>query len=63
MFQKLLPPFTEEIAGAKVQMAQDLWNARNRERVALAYTEVRRDAQLFHCHTKFVLSENVCSQE
>lgn len=32
------PPFTLETAGRKVKMAQDLWNTRNPERVALAYT-------------------------
>ena len=34
-----LPPFTEETARQKVQMAEDAWNTRNPERVALAYTE------------------------
>jgi uncharacterized protein len=33
------PPFTHETALAKVQMAEDLWNTRNPEKVALAYTE------------------------
>lgn len=33
------PPFTLETAKAKVQMAQDAWNTRDPERVALAYTE------------------------
>lgn len=32
------PPFTLETAGLKVKMAQDLWNTRDPERVALAYT-------------------------
>jgi hypothetical protein len=36
---KILPPFTEESARAKVQAAQDAWNTRDPERVALAYTE------------------------
>ncbi len=35
----LCPPFTEETARAKVQAAQDGWNSRDPERVALAYTE------------------------
>jgi nuclear transport factor 2 (NTF2) superfamily protein len=35
----LIPPFTEETALAKVQVAQDLWNTRDPERVVLAYTE------------------------
>lgn len=34
-----LPPFTEETALLKVQMAEDAWNTRDPERVALAYTE------------------------
>lgn len=33
-----LPPFTEETARQKVQMAEDAWNTRDPERVALAYT-------------------------
>lgn len=33
------PPFTLEKALAKVQAAQDVWNTRDPERVALAYTE------------------------
>lgn len=33
-----LPPFTEESARRKVQMAEDAWNTRDPERVALAYT-------------------------
>jgi nuclear transport factor 2 (NTF2) superfamily protein len=36
---KILPPFTEESARAKVQAAEDAWNTRAPERVALAYTE------------------------
>jgi uncharacterized protein len=34
-----LPPFTLETATAKVQAAEDAWNTRDPERVALAYTE------------------------
>lgn len=34
-----LPPFTLETARAKVQAAEDAWNTRDPERVALAYTE------------------------
>ena len=34
-----LPPFTEESALQKVQAAEDAWNSRDPERVALAYTE------------------------
>jgi nuclear transport factor 2 (NTF2) superfamily protein len=33
-----LPPFTRETALQKVRMAEDGWNNRNPERVALAYT-------------------------
>lgn len=34
----LVPPFTRETAIAKVRMAEDGWNSRDPERVALAYT-------------------------
>ena len=34
-----LPPFTRETALRKVQAAEDAWNTRDPERVALAYTE------------------------
>ncbi|MDR2013648.1 MAG: nuclear transport factor 2 family protein [Rhodanobacter sp.] len=33
-----LPPFTEETARQKVQAAENAWNTRDPERVALAYT-------------------------
>ncbi|WP_418514092.1 DUF1348 family protein [Corallibacter sp.] len=33
-----LPPFNEETAKQKVQMAEDAWNSKNPETVALAYT-------------------------
>ena len=33
------PPFTLETALAKVQAAQDAWNSRDPQRVAMAYTE------------------------
>ena len=39
MANKLIPPFTGETARAKVKAAQDAWNSRDPERVALAYTE------------------------
>ena len=35
----IVPPFTEESARAKVQAAEDAWNSRDPERVALAYSE------------------------
>ena len=34
-----LPPFDEETARRKVQAAEDAWNMRDPDRVALAYTE------------------------
>ena len=34
-----LPPFTRETAAQKARMAEDAWNSRDPERVALAYTE------------------------
>ena len=34
-----LPPFTEATARQKVQAAEDAWNSRDPERVALAYTQ------------------------
>lgn len=37
-----LPPFTLETAVRKVRMAEDAWNTRDPERVALAYTEDSR---------------------
>lgn len=33
------PPFTLETATAKVQAAEDAWNSRDPQRVAMAYTE------------------------
>ena len=35
----LVPPFTEETAIRKARAAEDVWNSRDPERVALAYTE------------------------
>jgi uncharacterized protein len=35
----LLPPFTEETARQKVQLAEDAWNSRDPDRVVLAHTE------------------------
>ena len=34
-----MPPFTEETARIKVKKAEDAWNTRDPDRVALAYTE------------------------
>jgi uncharacterized protein len=40
MEQKLpLPPFTRETAIQKIRMAEDAWNTRDPEKVALVYTE------------------------
>ncbi len=39
MAEIIKPPFTEESALRKVQIAEDLWNTRDAERVAMAYTE------------------------
>lgn len=38
MVQVIVPSFNEESARAKVQRAEDLWNTRDPEKVALAYT-------------------------
>ncbi len=38
MTHPILPPFTMESALKKVQMAEDAWNSRDPERVALAYS-------------------------
>jgi nuclear transport factor 2 (NTF2) superfamily protein len=35
-----LPPFTLETAIQKVRMAEDAWNTRDPQRVALAYTMI-----------------------
>ena len=40
MITVIVPPFTDaELAARKVQIAEDLWNTRDPERVAAAYTE------------------------
>lgn len=40
MAQPIVPPFTDpELAARKVQIAEDLWNTRDPERVAAGYTE------------------------
>lgn len=47
------PPFTLESALKKVQMAEDAWNSRDPERVALAYTvdsEWRNRTEFLHGH-------------
>jgi len=37
-----LPPFNSETAAQKVRLAEDAWNSRDPEKVALAYTEDSR---------------------
>lgn len=39
MSSPIRPPFTLETARAKVKAAEDAWNSRDPERVALAYSE------------------------
>jgi len=36
--EKLIPPFTREIAAKKVQLAEDAWNSKNPKRISLAYS-------------------------
>ena len=46
-----LPPFSLESAKQKVRLAEDAWNTREPERVAMAYTEDsrwRNRAEFFH---------------
>ncbi len=39
MEQKLpIPPFTEETARQKIQLAEDAWNSKDPQRVSMAYT-------------------------
>lgn len=42
MATRLVPPFTRDTAIAKVRMAEDGWNGRNPDKIALAYTEDSR---------------------
>lgn len=47
----ITPPFTTETAIRKVQMAEDAWNSRDPERVALAYSlnsEWRNRTEFLH---------------
>jgi nuclear transport factor 2 (NTF2) superfamily protein len=46
-----LPPFTRETAIQKVRLAEDGWNSRNPDKVALAYTPDSR----WRNRTKFVI--------
>lgn len=36
--KNLKPPFTKETAEAKVQLAEDAWNSKNPEKIAMAYS-------------------------
>ncbi len=36
------PPFTRDTAVQKVRLAEDAWNSRNSEKVALSYTQESR---------------------
>lgn len=42
MTTRLVPPFTRDTAIAKVRMAENGWNGRNPDKIALAYTEDSR---------------------
>jgi hypothetical protein len=42
MVRPPLPPFTAQTAAEKVRLAEDGWNSRDPEKVALAYTEDSR---------------------
>jgi nuclear transport factor 2 (NTF2) superfamily protein len=47
-----LPPFTEATARQKVRLAEDGWNSRDAEKVALAYTtdtQWRNRSTFIHC--------------
>lgn len=53
--QQLVPPFTRETAIAKIRMAENAWNSRDPDRVALAYTEDslwRNRAEIFQGRDK-----------
>src|SRR5262245_41792645 len=52
-----LPPFTRETAAQKARMAEDAWNTRSPERVAMAYTEDsrwRNRAEFFQGRTAII---------
>lgn len=52
-----MPPFTEETAKQKIQMAEDAWNSKDPERVAKAYTvdsEWRNRNQFLHGREEIV---------
>ena len=52
-----LPPFTRETAAKKVRLAEDAWNTRDPEKVALAYTpdsRWRNRAEFLHGRAEIV---------
>ncbi len=58
MKQAIKPSFTDKTARAKVKAAEDAWNTRDPERVALAYTEdfaVAKPDQLAFYPCTFIL--------
>jgi nuclear transport factor 2 (NTF2) superfamily protein len=58
MSNVIVPPFTDpEVAARKVQLAEDLWNTRDAEKVAAAYTEDcvwRNRAEFLHGRAEIV---------
>jgi nuclear transport factor 2 (NTF2) superfamily protein len=49
--ETIKPPFTEETAARKVQLAEDAWNSKDPERVCLAYSldsEWRNRTEFLH---------------
>lgn len=55
--RKLVPPFTLETAVLKIRAAEDAWNSRNPERIALAYspdTMWRNRSQFINGRTEVV---------
>ncbi len=59
MPEVIIPPFTDPaVAARKVQIAEDLWNTRNPEQVAAAYTE---DSQ-WRNRTEFLTGRAAISQ-
>ena len=57
MATPLVPPFTFETATAKVRMAEDGWNSRDPQKVALVYTEDSqwRNRAEFHVGRKQII--------
>ena len=55
--EKLVPPFTREIAVKKVRAGEDGWNSRDAQKVALAYTidsQWRNRAEFVHGRDQIV---------